>query len=306
MPDEIIFRGAATDAAFIEQNVLPGTFLEPRERRAKLVSAAGSVIEITAVLGAIGAALPGRLGALFGALVSGVEKDPATGKPHPGKGTAVNFAPSPIGFLDPTALGLPRNFYLPAGASNTIPPFADRLGLGFPEQRREDEARQLVIDRAVSTSRVDQARKAVESESDETLQRIIAGQGGFTRAGVIFATSEVPAVNLQIAARAEQIRRARTIVPGLVPAVRELTAAVEQLRIAGLENVELAQDIGADLDAEQRRLLAEVAAANPLGGPVAMGSSVPQDFEPVNDAAKRNQRAARGINRELHSERADP
>jgi hypothetical protein len=304
MPDptqQIVFRGAEQDAAVLRQalndlfNLAPqGSVLQDPARRARLGSASESVVKLTVELALVNEFVPGKAGQIFGKLVSGVEKDPATGKVGPTAATGANFLPSPLGFLDPTTVGVKRNFYLPSGSTDFIPGAADRLGLGIPEQRAEDTARSNQMMTNANLSRLTTARQAVASESDETLQSIIAGQGGFTRAGVIFATSGAGAAELRIAATEEQIRRARAAAPPTGRGAPAASAAPFAVPTASTTRFAVPAAPAAPV------------ALDPLAGPVAGGSVQPETIQPVNDAAKRNQRAARGINRELVHERADP
>ena len=212
---QIVFRGADRDAEVLRErlnqifNLAPqGSIIQDPQRREKFGRAAEHVGVMTAELAAVTRALPGMVGRAFGMAISGVEKEPETGKVNVGQGTAANFAPSPLGLLDPTAIGLSRNFYLPGGSSRFIPSEVDRLGLGLPEQRAADTTATQLRLTTEANSRQTRAQQIAGAQPVAVLEDLAAGRGGFTRAGVIFATSEVPFLDLQREAQRELLRRA--------------------------------------------------------------------------------------------------
>jgi len=186
--------------------VPPDSVVGDPARRRRLEDASIKVVEITAILGAVTRAIPGPAGKVAAFVLAGLEKSPETGRVRPTPGTAGNFLPSPIGFMDPEAVGLPRNFYLPAGSTEFIPRAVDRVGLGLPQQRAEDEVRRATIDRQSADERARRAAEVVQGESVETLEDLAAGRGGLTRAGVLIATSETTLPDLQAAAQRELSR----------------------------------------------------------------------------------------------------
>lgn len=289
-----VFQGAESSSRDLRaagdrllNTLFPNTLISDPARREKLGKSAEHVVELTALLGLIQAALPGIVGRAFGIVASGLEKDPGTGKVRPGAGTAGNFLPSPLGFLDPTAIGLKPNFYLPAGSSQVIPPIADRLGLGIPQQRAEDEANASARADAEIVRRNAAALSAVQGESADTLRDLAAGRGGLTRSGVLFATSGVGFVDLQNAAIVELTRRENA--PGLVASiVQPALMAVNALNPFTLDQT-----------------LPPVPTAPPGASELTPVPTV-DNTQPVNDAAKRNERGKKGIDRELIHERADP
>lgn len=97
------------------------------------------VAALTTVLGYVRVAIPGRAGGAFGTLISGTGRS-ATGAPTAGPSVAGNFAPAPLGYMKPSEVGVPPNFYLPAGSSQYIPSQLDVIGLGLAEQRVADAA----------------------------------------------------------------------------------------------------------------------------------------------------------------------
>jgi hypothetical protein len=285
----LFFQGADRDAQVLQSELdraftsaPPGSVLADPERRRKFGHALTHVVEITASLAVIQTYAPGLVGRALGPLVTGLEKDPGTGKVRPGGGSIGNFAPSPFGFLDPTAVGLPRNFYLPPGATELVPRAADRFGFGLPEQRIEDEARRAQLNALEAVSRTRTAQLAVASESVQTLQDVAAGRGGLSRAGVLFAESPVPATDLQAAAQLELTRRAAggAVINPLNPEREEIVARALVAQTRGL----------------------------PVPAPPDAAPPVPDPAQqqPVNDAGRRNEAVRRGIDRELVHERADP
>lgn len=169
-------------------------------------AAVRDVVLTTVALATLARFIPGKFGKLFATYVAGVEKT-ETGGVKPTKTTLFNFAPAPFGFMHPEAYGLPKNYYLPSGVTNNLPPVVDRIGLGLPEQRRADVAERERELTGVNLAHLKGAVALVENETDETLRDIVAGRGGLSRAGVIFATSGLGAAHLEIAARGELARR---------------------------------------------------------------------------------------------------
>lgn len=192
----------------------PTSVVGDPQRRNRLGEEAAGVVGIVATLAAVQKAIPGPAGKLFGVLFTGLEKSPETGKMNTGKGTLLNFAPSPLGYMNPEVFGLERNFYLPPGSTEYIPPIADRLGLGLRQQRIEDELRRQQLDQQAALSRAAGAARVLEGESQGTLEDLAAGRGGLTRAGVLIATSGVPAADLQAAAAAQLGRPATPLTVG--------------------------------------------------------------------------------------------
>jgi hypothetical protein len=284
-----VFQGAEADAQILRArlndlfNLAPqGSVIQDPERRAHLTNAAEHVAELTFELGAIQRTIPGRAGRLFGTLASGLEKDPGTGKVGAKEATAGNFLPSPLGFLDPTSVGVPRNWYLPAGSTEFIPRVADRVGLGLPEQRAEDMLRREQLDAAAALSRTVTAEFAVRGEEVSTLQDLASGRGGFTRAGVIRATSGADDASLRIAAQGELDR----VTGGLAGLLRAAN---------------LPPGAAAPVASVQPTTSDPVSAA---GGPA--GGPNPATQTPINDVGKRHEATAQGIARDLIAERADP
>lgn len=182
------------------------------QRRAGLERGLEHGAELTALAAAITLTIPGRLGRLLSGLAVGAEKDPNSGSIRTGPSALGNAAPAPIGYIDPAAYGLAPNFYLPPRITQVIPREADRIGFGLPQQRRQDEANAAAREAAEIRQRIAAARAAVANESDATLEDILAGRGGFNRAGQLFA-SGVPHQDLVGAAFGELQRRRMTIEP---------------------------------------------------------------------------------------------
>lgn len=316
-----VFRTADVDAhrlrEFLDRlyrQAPQGSVVEDPARRAKLITAVEHVAVMTAELAAVSTVIPGTAGKLFSVGIAGVEKDPSTGRLRPGPHTATNLAPSPAGFLDPTAVSLPRNWWLPSGSTDYIPREADRAGLGLPEQRRIDERLSAQRALALTGSTNVTARKAVASESDETLAAIIAGQGGPTRAGIIIATSGVGLADLQREALIEAQLRQRGFRQTIGQSAGEVADLVNAARAAQALFLAQSQAAAASLDAQQAQLIAglrtqDIAGVDspiPRGQTIQSGSLHPNNIQPVNAAALRNRDGAEGIRRELVHERADP
>lgn len=238
------------------------------------------VVEITAALAAVARFVPGPAGKLFAFLVAGVEKDPGSGKVRPGRGTLGNALPAPVGFAGTDVYGLRPNWWLPSGSTKYIPKIADKIGIGIPEQRQEDEWAKAMA----NAQRFERAFRLVENERFDVVTDLAQGTGGtFSRASEIRATSEIGFDELQVAARFELGRRAR----------------VGGLAVTGLEDF-------LKLQAQLQQPAAPVAAQSPFPGSVLGGSVQPEHIHPVNDAAKRNEANAKGIAAALVHERADP
>lgn len=117
---------------------------------------------------------------------------------------AANFAPVPIGFVDPAAIGLPRDFIYPNGITYFIPEPVDILGLGTKEARESDAQWRSQL----STQSQLTAQRLVVNEPNEVLLQIVAGGGPFTRTNRLLATYEgLRLIDLQNAAGAEFNRR---------------------------------------------------------------------------------------------------
>lgn len=271
------------------------------EQRTKLGGAVVKAAEITAILAAVTKVVPGVPGKILGVFLAGIEKEPETGRLRPEIGVGANFLPSPFGFLDPTAVGLERNFYLPSGSTDYIPGVADRLGLGLPQQRAEDAVRSAQLADAASRSRAATAQRVVGGQSDEVLRDLAEQSAGAGRAGVLFGTSGVPAPLLADAAQAELQRRAAGADPF---AIRSVLGAVYDN--AGRVSPATNTVIGASTVAMSGSGVVPGGPTDPFGKPPPDASIQPEKIEPVNDAAKRNAAVAKGIRRELVSERADP
>lgn len=216
----------------------PDSVLGDPQRRERLEREAVNVAKLTALLALVTRAIPGPAGKVFSVAIAGLEKSPETGRVRPGPHTPANFLPSPIGFLDPEAVGLQRNFWLPPGSTEYVPRFADRLGIGLPQQRIEDELRRERLDRAALTSREATARQVVGPESDVTLRALVDPAETTLRERALLATSGVPNSDLAAAARAELERRGAAPPPptgpltALAANLREFRAEADALRAA--------------------------------------------------------------------------
>jgi len=182
------------------------TVIRDPARRERLAHSTDEVLGITAKLALLQEAVPAGLLRNIIIFFSGVKKTPE-GDTKVTPGTAGNLAPSPVGYLDPTTVGLKRNFYLPPGSSRFVPNEAEQLGLGFKEQRQEDFESDLKDAMARSSSLNNTLRQIVENESTATLEDLVSGRGGFTRAGVIRAKGVGDTKQLELAAAVELSKR---------------------------------------------------------------------------------------------------
>lgn len=290
-PSVFIFN-AERQQRFAEQLFGPDTLLGNQQKREKLLAGEEKAGALAAELALVTKVIPGPVGRAVGTLLVGVEKDPGTGKIRPGNSFIGNVLPSPIGLAPPSSFGLPPNFYLPPRITEVIPSEADRVGFGLPEQRREDEANAEAKRIAAATTQIRGARAVVATESDETLAALIAGQGGLSRAGVVRASNpEIGTRALETAAGLELARR-QAAAAGALPATRGSPPP------GGLTPEEAA-DLAA---ASAPRTVIDTTNA----GAVVMASIQIELIEPVTGNAIRNQDGARGIRRNLVSERADP
>lgn len=269
---EIIRRKAeAAKREIMEQLGIPQTSVvgDPA-REAKLEESSKEVAEITAKLALLTKVVPASIPRNILIFFAGVKKTP-TGDTKVVPVTGTNFAPAPIGYLDPTSVGLKRNFYLPSGSSVVIPGILDQFGLGLPEQRSDDAARAAQLRETTATSAQRTARRVLQNEPDDVIADIAAGQGGFTRAGRIRATSGVATATLQEEAGAELERR---------------RLAREPAPVIGPTGVDGAMAASASAEASATRLVnerrEEVSAAGVFGlgelfGPDALFAALPPD-----------------------------
>jgi len=116
----------------MEQLGIPQTsVIGDPNREAKLEASAEETAEITAKLAVLTKIIPASIPRNILIFFAGVKKTP-TGDTKITPGTAGNFAPAPIGYLDPTAVGLRRTFYLPPGSTDFLPRRLGHFGLGLP------------------------------------------------------------------------------------------------------------------------------------------------------------------------------
>lgn len=197
----------------------PGALDPDSDRNKKLEDSSIEAGKLTAILALVSRTVPGRVGAAIGSLLVGAHKSPDTGKLTPASSFPLNLAPSPLGYGQPAAYGLPPNWWLPRGSTDFLPAVADRLKLGIPQQRQEDERRALrQLQDRLDASQIAAAR-AVAGESDQTLQDIITGARELNRASVVIATTSAGFADLQAAARAELAQRRAG--PGAIGALLE-------------------------------------------------------------------------------------
>ncbi len=316
------FSGADRSAETIQRGidefykVFPSdTLMGDPARRARAGKGVARVGELTIELAAIARTVPGRAGQLLASLVAGVEKQPDTGKIAPVPGTATNLAPSPIGLMDPTAVGLEHNFYLPSGVTNFIPRELHRFIPGGRMQAELDQTARVNELDARQRDILNRARQFVAPESDATLGQVVRGEFPLgSNAAILRARFNFQSDTLNFAATEELARRSNALAPA-VPARAPGDAAVpDPAALARAAAIIARLEAAGQLTEQQRRVLDQLrqlqltanGALNPFAAGAQNASIHVALIVPVADAALRNLAAARGINRELVHERADP
>lgn len=257
-------------------------FIATPERREEFEKDMVHVGKVSGEIAVIARVLPHPVLRMLAFGLVGLEYDPHESKLNPTKAVSVNAAPAPVGFAEAKTYGLAPNWWLPSGTTDFIPAYFDRFklasALGIPQQRVEDIAVNTVLAERAEVSRYLTGLAALENESDETLRAVSAGQGGFSRAGVIFGTSGVDYATLRSAADATLAVRAAQNANQLPPGtVREVI----------------------------RQIQADGSALNAVGN-MRDGTFPPLATRPGNTMAMANADRANGIRRELVTERADP
>lgn len=164
----------------------PDTVAGDPARREAAVKEIERIIGVTLELAFITKAIPGRVGRIFAPAIAGVEKTPG-GQVSISSGTTTNFAPTPVGFADPTKYGGKRNWWIPAGAGELIPAELDRFNLGIAEQRAEDQVAASQKRLSEINYQIRAAKFIVEREADDTLRDIVEGNIKLNRAAVVVA-----------------------------------------------------------------------------------------------------------------------
>lgn len=244
-----VFHGADRDAAALRAAVErarralesdlglePGSLSLDPQRAEAIGESTEQAAKLTAAAAAIARAVPGPVGKLLATLTVGAEKSPDTGKLRPGAGFPLNAAPSPIGYGQPNAFGLPPNFWLPTGATDVIPVVADELKLGIPEQRLIDQRLAMhAADADLQRLMVVQRRKT-DDELRATLAKRDEFRGGFVGRLIAIGKPEDEerfflAAQLVIAERANRANRANQLAAPAVGAANEsdLVASLQAL-----------------------------------------------------------------------------
>lgn len=268
-----------------------------------------------------GIAVPAAIviGAAAGGFESGIAQKGihiATGFKVPaGGGTAV---PTPFAalFLAPQPIGmLPERFFMSKPQIPGTRIFLDPLhNVNVQTTRIGDDRR--------TAARIAQTRGLqvlLEDLTDDELSRLLLNRGG-ERSAISFVdprrASELLHAELdqrktqrdtqEAVARFAAERRTESLLGGPIGVGLEIQAMLAARSPVVVLVIAAPTTRVGPLDATGRPTAAFVRSLSPLGGPVAMGSLQPQGIHPVNAAALANQRAAKGLQRELVHERADP
>lgn len=263
-------------------------------------SAVTEGLEFGAELAAAGRVIPGRIGGYLSALFVGQHRDPNTGKYGLGQPFVYNAAPSPVGYAPASKFGLSKNFYLPAGVVIHTPEVIDQLGIGLPEQRAEDERNE----RLRFDAKLREQLVVLSGFSNESLEKI-AAQGPLTtgqRIGRFFAPVTPP--DLERRSEAAKFLLAQRAAAARAVAQQGLGAPATPENVAEAAEAIFILAAAARLDAAERAAVR--AAVAPFGLVPLPGSLHPTLVRAVTYQQLANQRSARGINRELVSERVDP
>lgn len=168
----------------------------------------------------------------------------------PGELHALNFGPSPLGYVDSRVFGLEKNFYLPATSSRLIPRQLDAIGFGLPEQRAADARRQEQIiagqDRRIAG--------IVAGATNLELQAIIESGLPFGQRARFAAGREVRPDALVDAARVELVNRRATDPTQLTPLVAGLANSVGAFNAETASFLQEVAGIGRELDEEEIRI----------------------------------------------------
>ncbi len=249
-----------------------------REYRALVEREALRVATITAALTAIARYVPGKAGKLAGFVAVAFLGEPGENKKGNIGGAKTNPLPAPIGFSDPKVYGLKPNFYLPDGATQFIPQPVDIIGLGLNQQRVADQSadqRRLLDEhrkygaQAAALSAEDflrQNKPIPQPFGLITSERIFGGKRDRLARNTAFANEALFRANPNLRAFIDRT--------GFVP--------TEVLTPAFFNSVDDTFPFALD------------------------GSILPEKIQPIEGRAIDNAARAKGINRQLVHERADP
>lgn len=213
------------------------------------------------------------------------------------------IAPQPIGLVPPRMYGLPPEMGHPVFYARIVGAYGGREQgkVEFNERVAKDQAKELELYAAnarrfadiVIQQRIDELR----AQPFTGLRRTPTAPSDIDQLGALIAEREARAIF-----RGEQF-------PPYVPAVSRAAAEQTAEQEAKLFAIGASGHVTAlSFLRILRGLPTGVSVAGPDGSltPVPSASIAPEDIEPVADAAKRNAASARGIRRQLVSERADP
>jgi hypothetical protein len=246
--------------------------------RALVEKEAIRLAELTAAITIIARYAPGPLGKIAGLAAIAALGNPGENKKGNIGGAKTNPLPAPVGFAEPKVYGLKPNYYLPAGSSKVIPQPADLLGLGFKEQRFEDNSKEAFEMR--HGQRV--LAGNMLGKTDAELAKLINTQTSFGTAfeNTILGRKDKKLEALKVAARNEQIFRS-------FPVIRDFVNQAGFIPLEVIQPNSFVDLFGTFPDTK-------------------MGSLQPEKIRPVNSKAIENEERAEGIRRELVTERADP
>jgi len=237
------------------------------------------VIAITLAFTAVARYVPGPVG--IAARLFAVASLGTPGETKKGSigGAKTNLLPAPFGFADPKVYGLKPNFWIPAGSTQVVPQVFDLVGLGLNEQRYDD----MRADERVAIDRMRHFRTKMSSlPFDEWKKQDSTRPQPWAKPFALewyFGQYQDIALH-NIAIKNERLYRSN---PKLRHAVNN--SGWTPMGVITSDQIEY-------LIAFDEAVLA--------------GSLQPERIEPVNAKAIENAELARGIRRELVTERADP
>ena len=237
------------------------------------------VIIITAALTAIARWVPGPVGIaarFFAVAALGTSGENKAGEIG---GAKSNILPAPLGFANPEVYGLKKNYWLPAGSTHAVPQFVDLLGLGLNEQRYED-------------------MRADQKEDYDYMKGVKEGMAVWSDAQ--WKARDQPELLWPLKPmnmkwffgnyRKTELRNIAIANERLYRALPRLRHSVNNRAWVPMEII--TQEFAVQIIAADEAILA--------------GSLQPELIEPTNAKAIENAERAKGIRRELVTERADP
>jgi hypothetical protein len=213
------------------------------------------------------------------------------------------IAPQPIGLVPPRMYGIPQEFGHPIFFARIFGYYGGREQgkVEFNERVEKDRQKERELfaanARRFSDVAIQQRVDELRARPFTGLRRTLTAVSDIEQAAILIAEQNARAVF-----RGEQF-------PPYVPAVPppspdEVDAANAKAGVIGLAGLTAARNFLSVFSPAGGS--ASVTGTGPFGASVTSASIPPEGIEPVADAAKRNAAAAKGIRRQLVSERADP